>query len=79
MSDTIIKVENLSKQYRIGAKEGYKTFRETLIDSAKAPFLLCGDIAKKVISRSPSAAKSKSESEENIHQTRQQPLTKPLD
>jgi lipopolysaccharide transport system ATP-binding protein len=47
MTDTVIKVENLSKQYRIGAKEGYKTFRETLIDSAKAPFLLCRDIAKK--------------------------------
>jgi len=48
MSDTVIKVENLSKQYRIGAKEGYKTFRETLVDAAKAPFLLAKDIAKKV-------------------------------
>ena len=38
MSDTVIKVENLSKQYRIGAREGYKTFRETLVDAAKAPF-----------------------------------------
>jgi len=38
MSDTVIKVENLSKQYRIGAKEGYRTFRETLVDSAIAPF-----------------------------------------
>ena len=37
MSDTVIKVENLSKQYRIGAREGYKTFRETLVDAAKAP------------------------------------------
>jgi lipopolysaccharide transport system ATP-binding protein len=49
MSDTVIKVENLSKLYRIGAKEGYKTFRETLIDSAKAPFLLCRDLARKTI------------------------------
>jgi lipopolysaccharide transport system ATP-binding protein len=49
VSDTVIKVENLSKLYRIGAKEGYKTFRETLIDSAKAPFLLGRDIAKKII------------------------------
>ena len=49
MSDTVIKVENLSKLYRIGAKEGYKTFRETLIDSAKAPFLLSRHILKKVI------------------------------
>lgn len=39
MSETVIKIENLSKQYRIGAKEGYKTFRETLLDSAKAPLL----------------------------------------
>jgi len=35
---TVIKIENLSKQYRIGAREGYKTFRETLVD-AKAPFI----------------------------------------
>ncbi|MBW1908169.1 MAG: ATP-binding cassette domain-containing protein [Deltaproteobacteria bacterium] len=38
MSDTVIQVENISKQYRIGALEGYKTFRETLVDAAKAPF-----------------------------------------
>jgi lipopolysaccharide transport system ATP-binding protein len=39
MSDIVIKVENLSKQYRIGAREaGYRTFREILVDSAKAPF-----------------------------------------
>jgi lipopolysaccharide transport system ATP-binding protein len=39
MSDTVIKVENLSKQYRIGAREaGYRTFRETIMDAAKAPF-----------------------------------------
>jgi len=38
-NDTVIRVENLSKQYRIGAREaGYRTFRETLVDSAKAPF-----------------------------------------
>jgi len=36
--DVVIRVENLSKQYRIGAREGYKTFRETLVDAAKAPF-----------------------------------------
>jgi len=40
MSDTVIKVENLGKSYRIGAREaGYRTFRETLVDSIKAPFL----------------------------------------
>jgi len=38
MPDTVIKVENLSKQYRIGTKESYRTFRETLVDAAKAPF-----------------------------------------
>jgi len=41
-NDTVIKVENLSKQYRIGAKEGYKTFRETLVNAAKAPFQQLG-------------------------------------
>ena len=35
--DVVIRVENLSKQYRIGAREDYKTFRETLVDAAKAP------------------------------------------
>ena len=35
---TVIKVENLSKQYRIGIKQGYKTFRETLVDAAKASY-----------------------------------------
>ncbi|MDY6989115.1 MAG: ABC transporter ATP-binding protein [Thermodesulfobacteriota bacterium] len=38
MPDVVIKVENLSKQYRIGVREGYRTFRETLADAAKAPF-----------------------------------------
>ncbi|EFK95349.1 protein containing ABC transporter-like domain [sediment metagenome] len=39
MSDTVIKVENLSKKYRIGSGDtGYRTFRETLVDSVKAPF-----------------------------------------
>jgi len=37
MSEIVIKVENLSKQYRIGAREGYRTFRETLVDAVKAP------------------------------------------
>jgi lipopolysaccharide transport system ATP-binding protein len=38
MTDIIIKVENLSKRYRIGAKEnGYKTFREAIIENFTAP------------------------------------------
>jgi len=39
MSDTVIKVENLSKRYRIGERQAYKTFREAIIDAAKAPLL----------------------------------------
>ncbi len=38
MSNPIIKVNNLSKRYRIGAKEqGYKTFREAIVDGISAP------------------------------------------
>lgn len=38
MPDPIIKVNNLSKRYRIGAKEqGYKTFREAIVDGITAP------------------------------------------
>jgi lipopolysaccharide transport system ATP-binding protein len=38
MSDIAIRVENLSKQYRIGGPQArYKTIRETLVDAARAP------------------------------------------
>ncbi|MBI4180948.1 MAG: ABC transporter ATP-binding protein, partial [Chloroflexi bacterium] len=37
MSEPIIKVKNLSKRYRIGAREQYKTFREAIIDGISAP------------------------------------------
>ena len=38
MSNPIIKVNNLSKRYRIGAKEqGHKTFREAIVDGIGAP------------------------------------------
>ena len=38
MSNPIIKVNNLSKRYRIGAAEqGYKTFREAIMDGIRAP------------------------------------------
>jgi hypothetical protein len=38
MSEPIIKVRNVSKRYRIGAKEeGYKTFREAIMDGITAP------------------------------------------
>jgi lipopolysaccharide transport system ATP-binding protein len=38
MSDIAIRVENLSKLYRIGELERYKTFRDTLTDALYAPF-----------------------------------------
>ena len=39
MTDVAIRVENLSKQYRIGGRQaGYKTLRETLTDAVTAPF-----------------------------------------
>lgn len=39
MSDIAIRVESLSKQYRIGGKqERYKTLRDTLTDAIAAPF-----------------------------------------
>ena len=39
MSDIAIRVENLSKQYRIGARQAaYRTLREALTDAAVAPF-----------------------------------------
>ena len=38
--DVVIRVDNLSKQYRIGgARADYKTIRETIVDAVKAPFL----------------------------------------
>jgi lipopolysaccharide transport system ATP-binding protein len=38
MGDLVIRVEDLGKQYRIGVlQEGYKTLRDTLVDSALAP------------------------------------------
>jgi lipopolysaccharide transport system ATP-binding protein len=39
MDDVVLRVEGLSKQYRIGVKlDGYKTLRETLTDGFVAPF-----------------------------------------
>ncbi len=36
MSYTSIKIENLSKQYRLGEYAGYRTFREAVVDTMKA-------------------------------------------
>ncbi len=38
MSDIAIRVENLSKLYRIGQRERYKALRDTLTDAMYAPF-----------------------------------------
>ena len=38
MSDIAIKVEHLSKQYRIGERESYKALRDVIADAAAAPF-----------------------------------------
>jgi len=41
MSDTVIRVENLSKRYRIGGSQGhfkYGSLRDSLVNAAKAPF-----------------------------------------
>ena len=38
MSDIAIRVESLSKQYRIGERESYKALRDVIADSAAAPF-----------------------------------------
>jgi len=48
MIETVIKVDGLSKRYRIGAREGYRTFRETLVDAAQAPFRRLAGIGKPV-------------------------------
>jgi lipopolysaccharide transport system ATP-binding protein len=39
MSDIAIRIENLGKQYRIGGRQkGYKTIRETVMDTVSSPF-----------------------------------------
>ena len=38
MSNIAIRVENLSKQYRIGERESYKALRDVIADAAAAPF-----------------------------------------
>ncbi len=44
MSDIAIRVQNLSKLYRIGQRESYYTFRDTLVKAWKAPFrFFCAD------------------------------------
>jgi len=42
MTDIAIRCEGLSKQYRIGQPENYKTLRDTISDAAAAPFRQLG-------------------------------------
>ena len=47
MSDIAIRVDNLSKQYRIGAQQAaYRTIRETLVDGFQAPFRRTGRLLR---------------------------------
>ena len=48
MSETVIKVEGLSKLYHIGAREGYRTFRETLVEAVQAPLRRLASLGKPV-------------------------------
>jgi len=51
MSDIAIRVENLSKQYRIGGPQArYKTPRESLTEAVQSPFRRLAS----VVSRLPS-------------------------
>jgi len=47
MSDIAIRVEHLSKRYRIGGPQArYKTIRETLVETARAPFCRLAAVAR---------------------------------
>jgi lipopolysaccharide transport system ATP-binding protein len=46
MSNPIIKVNNLSKRYRIGAVEKGKTFREVIMDGVSTPFRNLGRLRR---------------------------------
>ncbi|MGD9200026.1 MAG: ABC transporter ATP-binding protein [Chitinispirillia bacterium] len=58
MSETVIKVENLSKQYRLGANIGDNTFREMLTNISKAPFLKTHGLVKKIFDKKKIIPKS---------------------
>jgi lipopolysaccharide transport system ATP-binding protein len=47
MSDIAIRVEGLSKQFRIGAPEPYRTVRDTLSNVLTAPFRWCNGNSRK--------------------------------
>jgi len=37
VNDTVVRVQGLGKQYRIGARRRYRTLRETIVDASAAP------------------------------------------
>jgi lipopolysaccharide transport system ATP-binding protein len=59
MTDLAIKVENLSKLYRIGQREPYRTLRDTLTNAFVAPFRGFRNLRSSILDR-PSAAESSS-------------------
>ena len=46
MSELAIRVKNVSKFYRIGARDTYKTLRDVVADAAKRPFLAVQAVAR---------------------------------
>ena len=42
MSDFAIRLEHVSKRYRIGEREHYRALRDTITDAVTAPFAACG-------------------------------------
>ena len=47
MTDVAIRVENLSRQYRIGARQArYKTLRESLVEAVRVPFRRLASVAR---------------------------------
>jgi lipopolysaccharide transport system ATP-binding protein len=55
MGDIAIRVENLSKRYRIGTGQRYKALRDTLTDAMYAPFRGLRSLALRAAGRRPAA------------------------
>src|ERR1044072_7119877 len=62
MSDIAIKVEGLSKQYRIGEQERYKALRDVITDAAASPFRRLHSAFSNGNGKSPSALASSASS-----------------
>ena len=46
MGDIAIRVEGISKRYRIGRRENYQTLRDTLVSTVSAPFRMAGRLLR---------------------------------